>query len=82
MPEILETIESTKPARNGEIQLTDALKQLLQQRPMYAYEFEGARYDAGTLLGWLETTITMALKNSNYSPRRKNYISNLFQPDS
>jgi UTP--glucose-1-phosphate uridylyltransferase len=62
VPEIFKILENTKPGKNGEIQLTDALQTLLQNQPLYAYEFEGERYDAGTPLGLLETTIALGLK--------------------
>ena len=80
MPEIFEVLEGTPPGRNGEIQLTDALKQLLQRHPIYAYEFEGERYDAGTPLGWLQTTIALALKDPDIGSKLRNYLNGLLQP--
>ncbi|MBN1367740.1 MAG: UTP--glucose-1-phosphate uridylyltransferase GalU [Dehalococcoidales bacterium] len=74
-PEIFECINKTKPGRNGEIQLTDALKRLIRHYPLYAYEFEGERWDAGTPAGWLETTITLALKEPSTGPRLRNYLN-------
>lgn len=81
MPEIFEALENTLPGRNQEIQLTDALKRLLQRHPMYAYEFEGERYDAGTPLSWLKTTIVLALKNPDIGPKLRNYLTELLQPN-
>lgn len=75
MPEIFEALGNTQPSSNQEIQLTDALRRLLQQYPIYAYEFEGDRYDVGTPLGWLETTITLALKNPDIGTELRNYLS-------
>ena len=46
----------------GEIQLTDALKKLSEREPVYAYEFEGRRYDVGDKQGFLEATVDFALK--------------------
>lgn len=80
MPEIFEALEDTPPGRNQEIQLTDALGRLLQKQAIYAYEFEGERYDAGTLLGWLQTTIALALEHPDIGPRLKNYLGGLLQP--
>jgi UTP--glucose-1-phosphate uridylyltransferase len=80
MPEIFQMLRDTPPGKNGEIQLTDALKQLVQYYPIYAYEFEGERYDAGTLLGWLQTTISLALKDPGIGPELKRYIDRVLQP--
>ena len=61
-PEIFNILENTKPGKNGEIQLTDALKTLASKEAMYAYNFEGKRYDVGDKLGFLQATIEFALK--------------------
>ncbi|MBI4186630.1 MAG: UTP--glucose-1-phosphate uridylyltransferase GalU [Chloroflexi bacterium] len=79
MPEVFAMLEKTPPGRNGEIQLTDALKRLLQQHPVYAYEFEGERYDAGTPVGWLETTLALALKNPDIGPGLREYLYTLLK---
>ena len=54
--------EHTKPGKGGEIQLTDALKELAQREAMYAYIFAGKRYDVGNKLGFLEATVEFALR--------------------
>ena len=61
-PEIFGILEKTEPGRGGEIQLTDALKKLSEREPVYAYEFEGRRYDVGDKQGYLEATVDFALK--------------------
>lgn len=61
-PEIFEILEHTKPGKGGEIQLTDALKELAQREAMYAYIFAGKRYDVGNKLGFLEATVEFALR--------------------
>ena len=61
-PQIFEHIEKTTPGKGGEIQLTDALKSLMSEEVMYAYEFNGKRYDVGDKLGFLEATVEFALK--------------------
>lgn len=61
-PQIFEILENTKPGKGGEIQLTDALKILISQEAMYAYNFEGKRYDVGDKLGFLQATIEYALR--------------------
>jgi UTP--glucose-1-phosphate uridylyltransferase len=77
IPAIFKALEETPPGKNQEIQLTDALKRLLPQHPIYAYEFEGERYDAGTPLGWLETTIALALKHPDMGPELRRYLEGL-----
>jgi UTP--glucose-1-phosphate uridylyltransferase len=79
MPEILKILEDTAPGRNGEIQLTDGLKSLLRHSPIFAYEFEGERYDAGTPYGWLQTNIALALKNPEIGPKLEEYLGSLLQ---
>jgi UTP--glucose-1-phosphate uridylyltransferase len=61
MPEIFDILGNTKPGHGGEIQLTDALQTLANQRGMYAYEFEGRRYDAGDKLGYLKAIVDVAM---------------------
>lgn len=63
-PQIFEILENTEPGKGGEIQLTDALKTLIGREAMYAYNFEGKRYDVGDKLGFLQATIEYALKKS------------------
>ena len=62
-PSIFEILKYQKPGKGDEIQLTDALEQLLKQEVIYAYNFEGKRYDVGDKLGFLEANIDFALKN-------------------
>lgn len=61
-PAIFEILENTKPGKGGEIQLTDALKELATKEAMYAYVFEGRRYDVGDKQGFLEATVEYALR--------------------
>ena len=61
-PQIFNILEETKPGKGGEIQLTDALETLISQEAMYAYNFEGKRYDVGDKLGFLQATVEFALK--------------------
>ena len=61
-PKIFEILENNKPRKGGEIQLTDALKTLVENEAMYAYNFNGRRYDVGDKLGFLQATVEMALK--------------------
>ena len=61
-PEIFELLATTQPGRGGEIQLTDALRRLAVEKPVYAYNFAGRRYDVGDKQGYLEATVEFALK--------------------
>lgn len=61
-PQIFEILENTKPGKGNEIQLTDALETLIKHEAMYAYDFEGRRYDVGDKLGFLQATIEFALR--------------------
>ena len=63
-PEIFNILENQEPGKGGEIQLTDALKTLATKEAIYAYNFEGRRYDVGDKLGFLEATVDFALKRS------------------
>lgn len=60
-PDIFSILGETKPGHGGEIQLTDALQTLANQQGMYAYEFEGRRYDAGDKLGYLKAIVDVAM---------------------
>jgi UTP--glucose-1-phosphate uridylyltransferase len=73
-PEIFKILENTPPGKGGEIQLTDALKTLIAQEPMYAYNFQGKRYDVGDKLGFLQATVEFALKRPGL---RENFIEYL-----
>ncbi|MCM0650592.1 UTP--glucose-1-phosphate uridylyltransferase GalU [Clostridium swellfunianum] len=64
-PQIFDILDNTTPGKGGEIQLTDALKSLIQNEAMYAYNFDGRRYDVGDKLGFLEATVEFALKRED-----------------
>lgn len=78
-PEVFAELESTLPGTGGEIQLTDGLKRLLLRQVIYGYEFQGDYYDAGTILGWIQTTIALALKHPEMGPELKSYLRRLLQ---
>ncbi|MGG4034101.1 UTP--glucose-1-phosphate uridylyltransferase GalU [Paenibacillus cisolokensis] len=62
-PEIFDYLSALKPGAGDEVQLTDAIQQLNEDRGVYAYEFEGTRYDVGEKLGFILTTLDFALRN-------------------
>ncbi len=76
-PQIFDILDNTIPGKGGEIQLTDALKTLITQEAMYAYNFEGRRYDVGDRLGFLEATIEFALKREDLKDPLINYFKRL-----
>jgi UTP--glucose-1-phosphate uridylyltransferase len=76
-PEIFHCIESIEPGSGGEIQLTDALKYMLRNRPIYGLKFEGTRYDAGDKLGFLKATVEFALARHDLGQAFREYLKNL-----
>lgn len=75
--EIFDSIEAVPPGAGGEIQLTDGLKHLLRNRPIYGYRFEGTRYDAGDKLGFLKATVEFALKRYDLGGPFREYLKSL-----
>ena len=73
-PQIFEVLNNVKPGKNGEIQLTDALQQLISIEAMYACEFVGNRYDVGDNLGLLQANIEFALKRGYLREKLVKYI--------
>ncbi len=73
-PAIFEILERTQAGRGGEIQLTDALKELSKSEDMYACVFDGRRYDVGDKMGYLEATIDFALKKEGLGERLFEYM--------
>jgi len=76
-PEIFEAIKRTEPDKKGEIQITDAIKLLLETQPVYGYLFEGRRYDAGNKLGFIQATLELALKRPEFSQSLRDYLKSL-----
>jgi len=76
-PEIFDSIAAIEPGAGSEIQLTDALKHLLRSRPIYAYRFEGTRYDAGDKLGFLRATVEFALRRHDLGGPFREYLKSL-----
>jgi len=76
-PKIFEYLENTKPGSGGEIQLTDALKELAKEEDMYAYDFIGRRYDVGNKEGFLEATVEFALAREDLKEEFTKYLKNL-----
>lgn len=78
-PEIYDCLHRTLPGVAGEIQLTDALDSLRVERGLYAYAFQGKRYDAGDKLGYLQATVNFALEHPDIGGRFKTYLKQLVE---
>lgn len=76
-PQIFTALEETKPDKLGEIQLTYGLRHLLEQQVIYAYQFEGRRYDAGNKLGFLKATVEFALRRPDLGSDFREYLKSL-----
>jgi UTP--glucose-1-phosphate uridylyltransferase len=75
-PKIFDILEQTNRGAGGEIQLTDAIRTLIQEQPVFGYQFEGTRHDAGTRLGWLKANVAVALESDDADEFRS-YIRGL-----
>ena len=76
-PEIFDYLETQKEGAGNEIQLTDAIERMNSDIPVYAYDFDGDRYDVGEKLGFVKTTIEYALKDPEMSQDLKAFINQL-----
>ena len=76
-PDLFPILAATAADRRGEIQLTDGLRTLRKQRPMYAVEFEGKRYDTGDKLGFLKATVEFALARPDLAGAFREYLKSL-----
>ena len=76
-PEIFGMLEKTAPGKGGEIQLTDGLRLLLEKQPIYAYQFEGIRYDTGMPLGFLKASVEFALNRPDIGANFREYLRQL-----
>jgi UTP--glucose-1-phosphate uridylyltransferase len=76
-PKIFEILSWQKPGTGGEIQLTDAIAGLNQFEAVYAYDFEGTRYDVGEKMGFIKTTIEFALQRQELKTGLLDYLSSL-----
>ena len=77
IPEIFQSLQQIEPGSGSELQLTDALRHLLRTRPIYAYRFEGKRYDAGDKLGFLKATVEFALRRHDLGGPFRAYLQAL-----
>lgn len=80
-PQIFDILGQIPPGKNGEIQLTDALEILKDKEDMYAYVFEGRRYDLGDKLGFLQATVDAALKKPELRDEFLRYLNKVCEKE-
>jgi UTP--glucose-1-phosphate uridylyltransferase len=78
-PQVFHYLQQIHTGQGGEIQLTDAIAQLLQSQNIYAVEFQGTRYDCGSKLGYLQATIAYALKHHEIAPAFRKHLLEIAQ---
>ncbi|MDP8904728.1 MAG: UTP--glucose-1-phosphate uridylyltransferase GalU [Chloroflexota bacterium] len=76
-PRIFEKLEQTPRGAGGEIQLTDAIEALMGDQDVFAYAFDGKRHDAGTIMGWLQASVELALERPDTAPEFRRYLASL-----
>ena len=76
-PAILEKIKTTPRGAGNEYQLTDAIAELRKSEEIYAYSFEGRRYDCGSKNGYLEANVEIALQHEEMAEEFKDFLRNL-----
>lgn len=74
VPEIFKLLEKTKPGAGGEIQLTDALRALRRQRPLYAWRFKGNRHDIGNKQEFVKATLAFAMKDPEVREELREFL--------
>jgi UTP--glucose-1-phosphate uridylyltransferase len=79
-PEIFNLLEKIEVGAGNEIQLTDAIAELIKKEQVYSLAFEGKRYDCGTKLGYLQATVEYALKHPELKDEFSTYLSNMICP--
>lgn len=77
-PAIFDLIKTTPKAKNGEVYLTDAMSKLAETDGVYAYDFEGKRYDVGDKFGFIEANVEYALRDVQLRDKMLNYIAKLY----
>lgn len=79
VPEIFDKLETTGRGAGGEIQLTDAIADMLEESPVYAYSFEGTRYDCGNKLGYLKANIAQGLATEGTGDALRDYLREVIE---
>ena len=76
-PDVFAALHETKPGIGGEIQITDGLALLLKTHPIFAYRFQGKRYDTGRPLGLLQASLELMLQRPDLGPQLREYLRSL-----
>jgi UTP--glucose-1-phosphate uridylyltransferase len=76
-PKIFEKLEQTQAGAGGEIQLTDAIRALMEEQEVFSYAFEGTRHDAGTTMGWLKASVQLALDREDIGGEFRDYLAGI-----
>lgn len=80
-PRIFDILSNQKPGAGGEIQLTDAIAGLNTYEAVYAYDFDGVRYDVGEKFGFIQTTIEFAMQREDLRSNLLEYLANVLQKE-
>lgn len=80
-PRIFDILSEQQPGAGGEIQLTDAIAALNQHEAVYAYDFEGVRYDVGEKMGFIQTSIELALQREDLRKQLLDYLSSVLEKE-
>src|SRR5262245_48147189 len=78
-PEIFECLRRTQPGVGGELQLTDAINNLAQEQAVYAYVFEGGRFDVGNKLDYLKATIELAIEREDIGEEFRDWLADFVE---
>lgn len=76
-PEIFQCLKQTPPDNRGEIQLTDSIKRLLSRQSVFAYQFQGKRFDCGSKLGYLQATVELSLRHPELGASFHQYLKSV-----
>ncbi|WP_409290500.1 UTP--glucose-1-phosphate uridylyltransferase GalU [Peribacillus sp. SCS-37] len=80
-PRIFSILEEQQPGAGGEIQLTDAISRLNLHEAVYAYDFDGTRYDVGEKMGFIQTTVELALKRRDLREELLHYLAEILEKE-
>ena len=78
-PEIFDALRDTEPGVGGEVQITDAINRLAQEQAVYAYIFEGGRFDIGNKLDYLKATVEMSIDREDVGEEFREFLADLVQ---
>ena len=78
-PEIFDAIRQTPPDSGGDVQLTDAIALLARQQAVYAFVFDGVRYDIGKKLDYLRATVELAIEREDLGPAFRAFLADFVQ---